>query len=1314
LRLHAAVALLLAALMLLPLAPVGGGAEGFSVWEPLLVRELRGLGYGDGDLVAVRVVAYEWAGVPEGLERVYGKGGVALYVGAVSLSSLPGLLRSPGVLYVEPAPLAAELKAPAGGFVPTPLSSPALRVGVESSAAFTARAPYLDVVGARGAWALGYTGEGSVVGVVDSGVDFTSPGLGAEKIAYDPWGLPLNVSSLAVLAAPLTLTPLPGGGVSGFTVDRLYFYLPPYMYKASSPPVRIAYYAGGVSGVLGDVYTLQEPELPAEVVEAFQSGGAPPRYGLAAFTAHKVEIGGAEVILLYFPVPGLVADVEPRGAPDGVYDTVYLDFSTALAALAGLLARAGITVEGLPSQPDYSFADEKPVSLSDPLVGYDPDGDGEVELGFGSLAGYFSDAHGFVIPHVSGVLAEIALNMENLERILLPLNPGHPGFVWPGLDFWRGSYAAFLVDPDGHGTRAAFTAAGNPYLVSAPDGGSLLVSGVAPNALIAGSDDSAWPEAPILWSGFFQFRVDTGEPLWLPPWEGGSDPWASIDPENPPRVEWRRLRSPLVDAVTNSWGFTAAFLEGSLPGLDGHSLMMDALAADGGPLQFFATGNSGPGFHTASPPSTSPSVVAVGAVYEMSFKEYMASVRWWEPEGLTGGPPGQPAAFSSRGPALAGWPRPEVAAVGWMGPAVGRGLDTLVDGVVGGGVHEALSLFSGTSMATPQAAGVYLILAEAARELGLDPRSPEGRDLLRAVLAASTEWMGLPAEAVGSGVARADRAVELLAALASGAEGSVAVLSPSGSGRAAEVLGVELPPTPWVHAVVPAGGEASVPIVLLGNGVFRVEPARLSLEWRSAETFHVDLKNAGVYPMFVLPVGLPRELPEGDGVVEVRLVTPYWVYDAGARSGVSQGGYYTANATLVYAAPDGSLQALGETSVHGNVASFTLSLETVRQLHSQGGSLELWIGLKENTWPYYALTQLQAPFTVEVSIYLWRPSELLEPAGPVEVRGSAVVELRVRGSMEPGVHSGAILVYRGDGGLAAVAPYTVAVALTPGGVASLAPDDAGGEEYMEPLIFTGGFSRGDEGSPDWRVVPVMVEGPSLLVAEARWQAPPDQRVYASNFDGVIYAPAWAWASDEAGRPVMVAWLSAASYELTDWRNTSGFWDGAGRPGYMRLAAPAPAGSHLALLAYNVAQFSGFTPREPLYLTVALLPVKALPAPPGGGEVPAGITVAYRLQGLIQRVTLASAAAALTGEGPVWASQAGAEASLASTGYYGPGGMGFYFALTVNPGSLQEGDLLFVELALAAEQPVKTMGGLDVGATLESWSLRAQVIVEVGG
>ncbi len=1310
-------------LLLFSVQPVlfesAAATQGSNGSSPLLAA-LEAAGYSGDSLVPLRVYAYEWVAVPEGLKPYLSMGDIVVYLGALEARELAALEGLPGVLAIDPLPLSTRKTT--GWHVPAPMEGLAGPGGPLAVLTIGANAPHLEVIGALQAWEMGYTGEGSVLGVVDTGVDLSSPGLSG-KHARDTWGLPLSVTSGAVLLAPLELGIDEAGNVTGFDPDALYIYDYP-MYSGlgvgvlskSTLDVLVVYETDtGAASFAARSYALREPVLPEEVVEAYRSGAKPPRYGLAHLKFNNVYIGD-RYTYIELVVPGLITDVQPQGSPDGFYDTVYLDFSTALAALREALQLAGISVVGLPSSLDFSFADEKPVTIDSPEAGWDSDGDGEVEQGFGSLAGYFADVFGLIIPHVTG---QLAAELASGGSAILPLDEAHMGYVWPGLDFWRGSYAALLTDFDGHGTLAAYTAAGKQLTVLAPSGEALLVSGVAPEALVAGSDWWAWPEAPMIWAGLFQVDKASGEPLWLPPWEGGGDPWAAINPASPPETGWARLRSAMVDAVTNSWGrvYTVYYWSDAPLGLDASSLVMDWLAAQGGPLEFFANGNEGPGFYTAITPAASASVVAVGAVTELSFKEYMQLSAWWEAEtGYTIGPPGQPTFFTSRGPALAGWPKPEVAAVGWMGPEMGRGVDLLRDSVAGGLGAEAVELFSGTSMATPQTAGSYLLLAQAARELGLDPRSPEGRDLLRAVLAASAEWKGAPVTASGAGIVRADRAISLLESILAGVEGSVALLSPSGSLRAAEALGVEqLPPVPWVHAVVAAGSATQVEVELVGSGVFTLRPVQLLLYSRETTVTSIDFQQLGYFGSTVIPVQLPELPVEGEGFAEIRVVVPYEAYDVNARSDVIGDGFYYMTATLVYRAPDGGATVLNEGYKIGNVLSLGVSLSDLRSLAGQGGSLEVWLGTGYNLWALSSTPHV-FPVIVEASVYTWQPSSLIEPLGPVSVEGSEIVALTVNGSEEPGIHSGALLVERPDGSIAAVAPYTVAVAARPSYTASLAPSLAGPEEYLEPLVFTGGFTTGFPDTVDWRVIPFIVEGESLLVAEARWQAPPGREAYASNIDAVIYAPLWMW-RDDNGRPELVTWLSKASYELTDWLSAiklSTFWDGAGRPGYMRLAAAAPEGEHLVLLAYGAAQLSGFTAREPLYLKLAVLPLKSLPVAPGGGEVQAGITMAYRLQGLLDSLDTAAAVAAYTSSGAVWASQTGASVEVASSGSTLWRGYGFTFTLRVDTGSLQAGDRIAVELVFATGQPVASMGSVDVGTTLESYSLPAQLQVEVKG
>jgi serine protease AprX len=116
-------------------------------------------------------------------------------------------------------------------------------------------------------------------------------------------------------------------------------------------------------------------------------------------------------------------------------------------------------------------------------------------------------------------------------------------------------------------------------------------------------------------------------------------------------------------------------------------------AIDAGIAVFCAAGNSGPGERTIATPGVSPKVITVGASDDND----------------------KVADFSSRGPTVDGYEKPDVVAPG-VNIIAGRSKNTALGRVIDDYYVE----LSGTSMATPFAAGVSLLMLEARKDLKPD------------------------------------------------------------------------------------------------------------------------------------------------------------------------------------------------------------------------------------------------------------------------------------------------------------------------------------------------------------------------------------------------------------------------------------------------------------------------------------------------------------------------------------------------------------------------------------------------------------------
>lgn len=135
---------------------------------------------------------------------------------------------------------------------------------------------------------------------------------------------------------------------------------------------------------------------------------------------------------------------------------------------------------------------------------------------------------------------------------------------------------------------------------------------------------------------------------------------------------------------------------------------------------FISAGNSGPGMNTVGDPSVASKVMSVGAY--ISADTYLADygAQLYEADNLH--------FFSSRGPSEDGGFKPDVVASGaavsstpmWQ---LGSGLPYVLP--------PGYSLFNGTSMAAPQAAGAAALLVSAAQQYGAQHQPAQLRQALR-------------------------------------------------------------------------------------------------------------------------------------------------------------------------------------------------------------------------------------------------------------------------------------------------------------------------------------------------------------------------------------------------------------------------------------------------------------------------------------------------------------------------------------------------------------------------------------------------------
>jgi subtilisin family serine protease len=143
---------------------------------------------------------------------------------------------------------------------------------------------------------------------------------------------------------------------------------------------------------------------------------------------------------------------------------------------------------------------------------------------------------------------------------------------------------------------------------------------------------------------------------------------------------------------------------------------------------FISAGNSGPGLNTVGDPSVATRVVSVGA--------YVSKASHLANYGVVTQFNHNVHYFSSRGPREDGGFKPEVL-------AAGNAISTTPMWQPGGGLASTLppgySLFNGTSMASPQAAGAAALLISAAKQVGVQYQPAQLRQAILSSASLITE-----------------------------------------------------------------------------------------------------------------------------------------------------------------------------------------------------------------------------------------------------------------------------------------------------------------------------------------------------------------------------------------------------------------------------------------------------------------------------------------------------------------------------------------------------------------------------------------------
>ena len=596
----------------------------------------------------------------------------------------------------------------------------------------------------------GASGNGTVVAIVDTGVDFSNPDM-RHSLARDP-----------ETNHPVMLDP-DGQGIVITNATFFAYIDDDRIVRNYSKPVPAgmasSVYVGGDGGVFLDVSqggngtTVQvynsffpafgsSPVFNGTLSEDMRIGSSNRDYIESASGLYRLGVmyqgalqgpsAGIQV------VPVLVVD----SFEAGVYDTVVPDLSTSWADYTKSDLERG-------QKPDYDFdfTDEEPITLGSgkEFLVYDSDGDGRDDYTAGTVGARVLDVYGAIRNDTGrddsggddddddgddggrdgGGGSSSSPPAPVTHDLLQVLN----GTLLPAMDP-GGRFFGVMTDFDGHGTASAASIASSgqeTYDIYNDSRGHTL-PGVAPGAAIIpvkalwfGDTAYGW-----LWAAGFDHVYDrdgdggdgNGDGR-----DGRDDNGGGVPDRAGGPGSWEFSGRTRADIISNSWGISAFPAVGAAPGMDVLSLLFGMLAVPQslhpdypGVVMVASAGNSGHGYGTTSLPAASPLGISVGATTNNVFVGY-GPFEGQPRFGNTTDHHGHVADFSSRGPTVVGDPKPDLLSVGAYG-FTPSGVMRAAGG--GDGAQGPFALYGGTSMAAPLVAGAAASVVQSLRELSAD------------------------------------------------------------------------------------------------------------------------------------------------------------------------------------------------------------------------------------------------------------------------------------------------------------------------------------------------------------------------------------------------------------------------------------------------------------------------------------------------------------------------------------------------------------------------------------------------------------------
>ena len=520
------------------------------------------------------------------------------------------------------------------------------------------------------------TGNGTVIAIVDTGVDFSNPDIQHSvarnginhPIMLDPDGQGIvltNATFFAYIDKNEIIRnyskPIPSHMTSSAYVSRDGVFLDVSQGgKGSKIPIYNSFFPQLGSTIIFNGTLAKDMKIGEDNRHYIKSKSGVYHLGVIYQGGLSGPLARIQV------VPVLVVD----SFIPGLYDTIIPDLSTSWEDYTRFDLKSG-------QQPkyDFDFTDEKPIVLGSgkEFLVYDSNNDGKNDYSAGTFGAQVLDVYGAITKNSS----EIHDSLNAINGTLLPaLDPD-------------GEFFGIMTDFMGHGTSSAasITSRGQEFYDIYNNSKKYSITGVAPNAKILpvkalwfGDTVYGW-----LWSAGFENKDDT----------------------------WKFSGKPKVDIISNSWGVSTFPTFHASPGMDLLSLILSVLVTPQsldddypGVTIISSAGNSGHGYGTIGLPNASPFGISVGATTNNVFVGY-GPFKDQPRFGNTTDHYNHVVDFSSRGPSSIGDPKPDLMSIGAHGFTPSTVLKIKKDSK-----DESFSLFGGTSMAAPLVSGVAAVLIE--------------------------------------------------------------------------------------------------------------------------------------------------------------------------------------------------------------------------------------------------------------------------------------------------------------------------------------------------------------------------------------------------------------------------------------------------------------------------------------------------------------------------------------------------------------------------------------------------------------------------